>query len=281
MNHLAMKLKLFVILTVGTLLCSARAEEKKELKDTKEKVSYALGMNIGSSFKSQEIEVDFDVLLRGMKDAMDNKPTLLTEQEKGQVLNAYRTENAAKREAKRKEQGAKNKAEGEKFLAENKTKTGVVTTASGLQYKVLTEGNGPTPKTNDSVTAHYRGTLIDGTEFDSSYKRGQPTPFGLDRVIKGWTEALSMMKVGSKWQLFIPPQLAYGEFGKGKDIGPSATLIFEVELIGIQPPAQAPIPSQPVTSDIIKVPSAEELKRGAKIEVIKPDQLPKIEQPKK
>src|SRR5262245_29376337 len=281
MNHSSMKLKLFALLGLIALAGVARAEEKKELKDQKEKVSYSLGMNIGNSFKARDIEVDYDALLQGIKDTISNKTTLMTEQEARQVYTAYQTELNAKREAKRKEQGVKNKAEGEKFLAENKTKPGVTTTASGLQYKVITEGTGPIPKTNDTVTAHYRGTLIDGTEFDSSYKTGQPLTRNLGMVIKGWTEALSMMKVGSKWQLFVPPQLAYGEMGQ-RNIEPNATLIFEVELLGIKPSTPPPTPGQPVTSDIIKVPSAEDLKKGAKIEVIKPDQLPKAEQaPKK
>jgi FKBP-type peptidyl-prolyl cis-trans isomerase FklB len=270
MNHLSMKLKLLAILTVGALVCGARAEEKKELKEQKEKISYSYGMNIGSNLKAREIEIDYDVLLQGIKDSMEGKTPLLTEQEARQVLTAFQTEQRVKLEAKRKEQGIKNKAEGEKFLAENKTKPGVITTSSGLQYKILTEGTGPTPKTNDTVTVNYRGTFIDGTEFDSSYKRGQPASFSVNGVIKGWTEALSMMKVGSKWQLFVPSELGYKEFGKG-NIPPNTTLLFETELVGIKPVAQPP----QVTSDIIKVPSAEELKKGAKIEIIKPDQLPK------
>jgi FKBP-type peptidyl-prolyl cis-trans isomerase FklB len=174
--------------------------------------------------------------------------------------------------------GEKNKKTGADFLAGNKTKEGVKTHAVTvttntyeLQYKVLTEGNGESPKTNDMVTVNYRGTLIDGTEFDSSYKRGQPATFPVNGVIRGWTEALQMMKPGAKWQLFIPSELAYGERGTA-NIGPNATLIFEVELVSSQPRQTvqaAPAPSQPVTSDIIKVPSKEELEKGAKIEVIK------------
>src|SRR4030095_10104186 len=216
MNQLSMKLKLLAVLVMGALLYVAKAEEKKELKDQKEKVSYSLGMNIGTSFKNNEIDVDYDALLQGIKDTMSNKTTLLTEQEARQVYNAYRAENTAKLQAKRKELGEKNKAEGEKFMAENKTKPEVITTPSGLQYKVITEGTGPTPKTNDTVTVNYRGTLIDGTEFDSSYKSGQPLTRSLGMVIKGWTEGVSMMKVGSKWQLFIPPQLAYREIRHGE-----------------------------------------------------------------
>lgn len=270
-----MKLPLIAILTAGAVLGAAHAEEKKELATQQEKISYSFGQNIANSFKAQDIEVDFDSLFQGIKDGMNNKPSLISEQEAREVMNAYRTENTARREAKRKEQAAINLAAGEKFLAENKGKAGVVTLPSGLQYKVVSEGTGEIPKTNDTVTVHYRGTLIDGTEFDSSHKRGQPATFNLGFVIKGWTEALSKMKAGSKWQLFIPPDLAYGEYGQGRNIGPNATLLFDVELLSIQPPPDQTPPGTPVTSDIIKVPSAEELKRGAKIEVIKPDQLPK------
>ncbi|MEO8429807.1 MAG: FKBP-type peptidyl-prolyl cis-trans isomerase, partial [Verrucomicrobiota bacterium] len=159
---------------------------------------------------------------------------------------------------------------GEAFLKQNATKEGVKTTPSGLQYKVLKEGAGKTPKATDTVEVNYRGTLIDGTEFDSSYKRGQPYTTSVMGVVKGWTEALQMMKVGSKWQLFIPSELAYGPRPGGRDIGPNAVLVFEVELLEIKPPTPPP-GAQPVTSDIIKVPSAEELKKGAKIEVIKSD----------
>jgi FKBP-type peptidyl-prolyl cis-trans isomerase FklB len=274
-----MKLKFLAVAGLATLIASAHGAEKTDLKDQKEKVSYSFGMNMGNGLRQQDIEVDFDALFQGIKDAAAGKKTLLNEQEARTVMNEFRTAHRAKQEARRKELGEKAKAEGDKFLAENKSKPGVKTTASGLQYQVLSEGNGAIPKTNDTVTVNYRGTLIDGTEFDSSYKRGQPATFNLQFVVKGWTEALSMMKTGSKWKLFVPPALAYGERGSGNQIPPNATLIFEVELLGIkEPPKENP---QPVTSDIIKVPSAEELKKGAKIEVIKPDQLPKeAQQPK-
>jgi FKBP-type peptidyl-prolyl cis-trans isomerase FklB len=187
-----------------------------------------------------------------------------------------------RREEKRKILGEKNKKEGTEFLAANKSKPGVQLLPDGLQYKVLTEGKGPKPTTNDTVTVNYRGTLLDGTEFDSSYKRGQPASFRVTGVIKGWTEALQLMPVGSKWQLFIPSDLAYGERGSGMNIGPNATLTFEIELLSIKEPekpvAATTAPQQPVTSDIIKVPSAEELKKGAKIEIIKPDQIEKEKQ---
>src|SRR5437867_4200128 len=234
MNQALMKFTLFAFLTVGGLLCVAQAADKTELKDQKEKISYSFGMNIGNNFKAQEIDVDYDALIQGIKDTMGGKSPLLNDQEARQVINAYRTEHTAKLQAKRKELGERNKVEGEKFLAENKEKPGVLTLPSGLQYKVITQGSGPIPKTNDTVTVNHRGTLVDGTEFDSSFKRGQPYTTSLAFVIKGWTEALSKMNVGSKWQLFVPSQLAYGEAGQGRTIGPNAALIFEVELLSIK-----------------------------------------------
>lgn len=258
----------------------AQAQENKELTTTKEKTSYSMGYNIGNAWKRQGIEagdVDLQVLIRGLDDVMAAKPSVVSDQENRELLTQFQNELRTRRDAKRKELGEKNKKEGEAFLAENKTKPDIKTLPSGLQYKVITEGSGPKPTTNDTVTVNYRGTLIDGTEFDSSYKRGQPATFKVTGVIPGWTEALQLMPVGSKWQLFIPSELAYRERGSGANIGPNAVLIFEVELLSIQPqPATATpttAPQQPVTSDIIKVPSAEELKKGAKIEIIKPEQL--------
>jgi FKBP-type peptidyl-prolyl cis-trans isomerase FklB len=181
-----------------------------------------------------------------------------------------------KAEEKRKAEAGKNKNEGEAFLAANKAKEGVISLPSGLQYKVITNGTGPKPSTNDTVSVHYRGTLIDGTEFDSSLGKPQPASFRVTGVIRGWTEALQLMPVGSKWQLTIPSELAYQERGSPPKIGPNAVLQFEVELIGIKEAAQ-PAPQPVVTSDIIKVPSKAELEKGAKIEVIKPEQLEKLQ----
>jgi FKBP-type peptidyl-prolyl cis-trans isomerase FklB len=239
-----------------------------------------MGYNIGGAWKRQGIEpndVNLDALMRGLRDATAERESLVPEAESRQLLDAYQTELRTRREEKRKQQAETNQLEGEKFRAEYQKKAGVQTLPSGLMYRVITEGSGPKPSTNDTVKVNYRGTLIDGTEFDSSYKRGQPATFRTTGVIRGWTEALLLMGVGSKWELVIPPDLAYGERGAGANIGPSATLIFEVELLSIEPAAPAPasIQQQPVTSDIIKVPSAEELKRGAKIEIIKPDQVEK------
>jgi FKBP-type peptidyl-prolyl cis-trans isomerase len=172
--------------------------------------------------------------LNGLKDALSGGKTLLTDEEARQAMMAFQTEMRAKQQEKRKAEGEKSKKEGEAFLAENKKKEGVKVTPSGLQYKVVTTGSGPKPTTNDSVIAHYRGTLIDGTEFDSSYKRGEPTTFAVTGVIKGWTEALLMMNVGSKWQLFIPSDIAYGDFGRPPTIPAGATLLFDIELIAIK-----------------------------------------------
>ncbi len=206
-------------------------------KTRTEKFSYALGMNIGSglgaNLKKQSVEVNSDLVAQGLKDSMSGGKTLLTEEQEKAVLTQVQNEIRKEQQEKAEQLGAKNKAEGEAFLAANKSKEGVVTLPDGLQYKILTAGTGPKPAATDSVVCNYKGTLIDGTEFDSSYKRGQPATFGVSQVIKGWTEALELMPVGSKWQLFIPSSLGYGERGAGGDIGPNATLIFEVELISI------------------------------------------------
>lgn len=283
-----MKNRLSLTATLAALAGLATAADRTELKDHKEKLSYSIGMNLGANLRNQEVDPDLDLLFQGIRDALANK-TIIPETEARQTISTWQREARAKQEEKRQQQGEKNKTEGEKFLAENRSKPGVVTTASGLQYKVLQEGKGGSPKASDTVTVHYRGTLIDGTEFDSSYKRNQPSTFNVSGVIRGWTEALQMMKPGDKWQLFIPSELAYGARGKGPQIGPNATLIFEVELLSFErtepAAAQAPTPplppapaaAQPVTSDIIKVPSAEELAKGAKIEIIKAEDLERLQ----
>jgi len=204
----------------------------------KEKFSYALGMNIGKglgdNLKKQSVEVDWDLVSQGMKAAAAGKETRLTQEEAQAVLNEVQTELRKQQQEKAQQAATANKTEGEAFLATNKDKEGVVTLPSGLQYKILTAGTGPKPTATDSVVCNYRGTLINGTEFDSSYKKGQPATFPVSGVIKGWTEALQLMPVGSKWQLYIPSNLAYGERGAGADIGPNATLIFEIELLSIK-----------------------------------------------
>jgi FKBP-type peptidyl-prolyl cis-trans isomerase FklB len=244
------------------------------------KVSYALGMNFGKGARQNDIDIDESAFLQGLHDGR-NGTALLTDAELKQVLADFQHSMQAKMQEKRAKLAAKNKVDGEAFLATNKTAPGVITMTNGLQYKVLTDGTGPIPAANDKVKVNYRGTLLDGTEFDSSYKRGTPQELAVGQVIRGWTAALEQMKVGSKWQLFIPSDLAYGEQGS-RTIPPNSTLIFEVELLSIQAPV-APAPSlssPPLTSDIIKVPSAEEMKNGAKIETIKPEDVQKLQNQK-
>jgi FKBP-type peptidyl-prolyl cis-trans isomerase len=208
------------------------------LKTQSQKASYAIGMNIGRNLKRDSVEVDPTVLVRGLKDALAGSKLLLTDEEAKAALTALQTEVRAKEEAKAKAAAVENKKAGEAFLAANKTKEGVVTLPSGLEYKIIKEGTGPKPTAEDTVLCHYRGALVDNTEFDSSYKRGEPLKIPVGGVIKGWTEAIQLMPVGSKWQLFIPSDLAYGERGApGSPIGPNSTLVFEVELISIEPKA--------------------------------------------
>ena len=240
------------------------------LKSQKDKTSYAVGMNVGkglaANLRQQSVEVDQAILLRGLKDALAGGKLLLTDDEAKAVLTQLQTEVRTRQQEKMKVEQEKmkaaaeeNKKEGAEFLAANKTKDGVVALASGMQYKILTEGTGPKPTATDTVSCNYRGTLVDGKEFDSSYKRGQPLSIQVNGVIKGWTEALQLMPVGSKWQLFIPSDLGYGDRGSGPVIGPSATLIFEVELLSIQAkdktaPAPAPTPP-PAPASTPKPPS--------------------------
>ena len=195
-------------------------------------------MSMGKNLHRDSIEIDPNIMLQGMKDAMGGGKTLLTDEEAQAAIAQLQNDLRKKQEAKTQAAEETNQKAGDAFLAANKTKEGVVTLPSGLQYKILKAGTGPKPTASDSVVCNYRGTLIDGTEFDSSYKSGQPATFPVSGVIKGWTEALQLMPVGSKWQLFVPPALAYGARGAGSDIGPDSTLVFEVELLSIQPKAQ-------------------------------------------
>jgi len=229
-----MRLLLSMVLGIVLLVGQANAEEKKALQTTKEKQSYSLGADIGGKLRNQPIDIDADMLAQGLKDAFSKGKLLLTEQEIKETLAGLQKELMEKQAERTKQLSEKNKKEGEAFLAANKTKEGVKTLPSGLQYKVIKDGTGKTPKGEDTVVTNYRGTLIDGTEFDSSYKRGQPATFPVKGVIPGWTEALQLMKEGSKWELFIPSNLAYGERGAGNTIGPNATLIFEIELISVK-----------------------------------------------
>jgi len=269
----SMKMKLMTATIFGCLMAAngLRAEDAKAFKDDKEKANYAIGLSVGGNFKQANFEYDEAAFNRGMQDALGNKPGL-TPPEAQETIKKYQQERRAIL-------GAKNKALGETFLTANKAKPGIVTLPSGLQYKVVTEGAGDVPKPEDVVSVNYRGTFIDGSEFDSSAKAGKPATFRVGGVIKGWTEALTHMKTGAKWQLFIPYDLAYGENGRPPSIPASATLLFDLELVSIQPPAPPAAPAPPLTSDIIKVPSLEEMKKGAKIETIKADEVDKLQKP--
>lgn len=229
-----MKRLLIALLAIGFLTAIVDAAEKQALKDQKDKISYSLGADIGNSLKRQSIEINPDALVLGLRDVLSNSKTLLTDKEMQEILEGFRKEMMAKQAEQFKTTSEKNKREGETFLAENKKKDGVITLPSGLQYKVIKAGTGAVPKETDTVVVHYTGTLINGKEFDSSYKRGEPASFSVNGIIQGWKEALLMMKTGSKWQLFIPSSLAYGERGAGRDIGPNSALIFEVELVSIK-----------------------------------------------
>jgi FKBP-type peptidyl-prolyl cis-trans isomerase FklB len=233
--------RLTFIFAALTLVFPLLGQEKSPpLKDQKDKFSYSIGVNIGSNLSKQNIPVNPDAITAGIKDAIAGKPQLTPDQIK-EVMATFEKD----MEQKQKAAGEKNASEGTKFLEENKKKEGVKTTGSGLQYKALKQGTGAQPKESDTVTVNYRGTLINGTEFDSSYKRGQAATFPLSGVIKGWTEGLQLMKVGSKYQLFVPPNLGYGDRAVGPDISPNSTLIFEVELLGVKPPetGTSPAPS--------------------------------------
>jgi len=256
------------------------ADGTNQLSDEKSRVSYAIGVSVGMNFKHNSIDVDDALFLRGVQDVQNGGAMLLSDQDIHKVLADFQVSLRQKQQKLAAEQGIKNKADGAAFLAANKNNPGVVTLPDGLQYLVLTNGTGAKPSATDTVKVNYRGSLLDGTEFDSSYKRGQPASFPVGHVIPGWTEALQKMNAGSKWKLFIPSELAYGPGGR-PGIPPNSTLVFEVELLSVEaaPPRPAMPASAPLTSDIIKVPSAEEMKNGAKIEVIKPEDAQKMQSP--
>ncbi len=283
-------LKTFLTVWLG-LACSGLAGYAAEtnapggppegtFKDEREKASYAMGIYYASQatnvVKRQKMDIDLNVVKGAFDDVLSGRPLKLTDRQALEALRTYSTET-------QKKIAEKNKKDGEAFLESNKTKAGVQTKTvtlpnsktAEMEYKVITEGTGAIPKSNDLVTVNYKGTLLDGQEFDSSSKRGQPAKFMVTGVVKGWTEALEMMKVGSKWELWLPSDLAYGDMGRPPMIEPGATLHFEVELLSIEGPHPTPT-AQPLTSDIIKVPSAEELKKGAKIEVIKPEEAARL-----
>ena len=213
---------------------AAKSQTAMTLDTPRAKASYAVGLNIGKSLRRDSVDIDPIIFQQGLKDGLEGGKALLTDDEMKTTMTAVQADLRKRQEAEMAQAGEVNKKEGDVFLAANKTKEGVVTLPSGLQYKILKEGTGAKPTASDTVVCNYKGTLIDGKEFDSSYKRGQPATFPVGQVIKGWTEALQIMPVGSKWQLFIPSELAYGPRGPSPDIGPNATLIFEVELLSIQ-----------------------------------------------
>jgi FKBP-type peptidyl-prolyl cis-trans isomerase FklB len=229
-----MRSRIFLSALVIILAMVTSAFGEDELKNKEDKLSYALGLNIGNSFKQQSIEIKPDIFLKGIKDAFAGGKQLLSDDEVRETMVALNKELSEKKAETMKKLAEKNKEDAVTFFAENKKKEGVKTLASGLQFKIITEGKGKNPKAPDTVTVNYRGTLIDGKEFDSSYRRGEPATFPVNGVISGWTEALQLMKTGAKWQLFIPSNLAYGEKGAGNLIGPNAALIFEVELISVK-----------------------------------------------
>ncbi|VAW58214.1 FKBP-type peptidyl-prolyl cis-trans isomerase FklB [hydrothermal vent metagenome] len=236
-------------LTVLLSACNEKTAAKEEtlkLDNQTDKASYSIGVQMGSQMSKIKDMVNKDAIIMGFKDSLSGKDPQLTPEDMRTTMQTFQTAmmemqkvEMEKKKVENEAKAALNKTEGEKFLTENKAKTGITTTDSGLQYKVITAGTGATPKATDTVVTHYKGTLIDGTEFDSSYKRDAPATFPVNGVIKGWTEALQLMKVGDKWQLFIPSELAYGDRGAGKDIGPGQMLIFDIELLEIKQPAAA------------------------------------------
>ena len=226
--------KLLALLVLAASVSFAQQKEEKniQLKTFEDSVSYCIGHNIGRNLKDPNVNINLDILTEGMRDMFNGK-SVLKDDEMQRVLVEFNKQMTAKQTAMKNEMGAKNLQAANEFLEANKKKKGVVTLPDGLQYKVLKSGNGPSPADTNTVKVHYRGTLLDGTEFDSSYKRGEPAQFKLNQVIKGWTEALQKMHVGDKWELYIPPSLGYGPNGAGQMIQPNSALIFEVELLDI------------------------------------------------
>lgn len=228
---------LIVLVLLLPFLSLATDQDKAsvaQLNSFAEKISYILGQEIGHSFKESPVEIDLDIFIQGINDGVEGRKSPLDADETNQIKQEFSRQVQESRQTQMAALSEKNRADAEAFLAANKNKEGVVTTKSGLQYKVLKQGNGPKPQKQDRVSVHYRGTLLDGTEFDSSYKRDKPATFQVSGVIPGWTEALQLMNVGSKYRLFIPSDLAYGSRGAGRKIGPNSMLIFDVELLNIE-----------------------------------------------
>ncbi len=229
------KKKLIIVITGMLVLsgCGRKTLQKADLETVQDLYSYSVGYEVGRNLQQQEARFNLDALYQGIEDVlMENQP-LLDQTERQQAMAAFQVQLQERFADERAAQGEVNRAEGEVFLVENKTHEGVVTLPSGLQYLIMREGNGPKPKPTDRVSVHYIGSFLDGTEFDNSYTGGNPTIFAVNRVISGWTEALQLMSVGSKWKLWLPPELGYGAAGRGTQISPNATLVFEVELLSI------------------------------------------------
>ena len=229
-----LKTGLVVLLAICSGFSTLQAKEIKRLITEKDKVSYSIGLNIGKSFQQQSIDINVAALMKGVEDAIKGSGQLLTDAEIREVMTTFQKRMMAKKENQDKEKAGKNLTEGKAFLEKNKTRKGVTTLPSGLQYEVMRQGKGAKPTLTDTVMTNYKGTLISGQEFDSSYKRGKPTTFPVNGVIKGWTEALQLMKTGAKWKLYVPSDLAYGPRSTGPTIGPNSTLIFEIELVEIK-----------------------------------------------
>lgn len=228
------RLYFLAALSVLFLTSTVWAKDSSSLITEKQKVSYGIGLSLGNNFKQQSIDIDLEALKKGVEDALKGSQPLMTEAEIREVMTNLQKRIMAKKQKENEESAVKNDEEGKAFLANNKKRKGVTTLPSGLQYEVIKEGTGAIPKNTDTVVTNYRGTLVNGQEFDSSYKRGKPATFPVNGVIRGWTEALQLMKAGAKWKLYIPSELAYGMRGAGPMIGPNSTLIFEIELLEIK-----------------------------------------------
>lgn len=224
---------LIAILCLGVASCQQNSQDAPKLKTLKDSASYSIGISIGKNMKKQDVDVDPAILASGLRDAIGDKKAILSDEDIQKVMNSFQADIMKKQQEKAVASSGDNKKKGVAFLEENKKKEGVKVTASGLQYKVLKTGTGKQPVATSTVKTHYKGTLIDGKEFDSSYKRNEPAEFPVSNVIKGWTEALQLMHEGDKWELYVPSELAYGDQGAGADIPPGSTLIFEVELISV------------------------------------------------
>lgn len=267
-----------IIILFFTSNLTAFTADIKEPSTPIEKFSYAVGMQIGNDFRSKEMELDFEIFMEGVKASYQSKDTLITEKDAEAILNEVWKKYQDKAKAKRMVLIDKTKKEGAALLAKNSEKTDVKTTSTGLQYRIIKNGKGTSPTSKDSVEVHYRGWTTDGKEFDSSYSRKNPSNFVLNRVIRGWTEALTKMQPGAKWEIVVPQHLAYGPRGKGAKIPPYSTLRFEIELISVKKAIEAK--DRTTKSNIVRVPSSEEIKKGAKPEVLNKEQIENLKKNK-